>query len=208
LTEPAVDDPPIVARKTTKRRIRMVLVLLVAVAFVIPLGAALNGRVYGRVAHDDNDGPLKGGAATKVSAPTDIGQPMTYALFSVMNTSGKPATLDDIRLVPEPTGEFEVIDILLAGPERQLAGTSEDGFPPNDLLPYLKPVDGAVIAAGDTGEALVVVGLRLNRLGQASFQEIHIDYRLGGRRYTGRYQSAYVLCTPREVKDCGSGEGR
>lgn len=198
-------EPSDESTKPSRRRGRVLLVLLLAVA----TGFFLKGQITKdwRVVHaSGSGGPLDAGvSSTRIAFPVDLGQPFTFGTLSMHNEGDRPLMLESIRPMPPLSPGFRLVEVLVAqDPDRDLnsVGTSRIFPPTSDELGRLRPFHGAVVvprAENNDRSTAVVMGLQLDRQGVFSFERIEVDYRVGSKPYTVKVDLGFLTCGPRTV---------
>jgi hypothetical protein len=187
---------------------------LALAALVVVAAGALAFLVQSnrRVVHAFNQGPIQGGGATGTRIIADeLGQAVTFGGIVLENSSSSPAVLEEIRVVPPLDDGIKILAIEVAGRERRYGMVGADqGFPPPDLAPHLRPYRGAVIPplrtpAGEEGVE-IVFGFRIDRAGSYGFREVHIDYRVGKKRHTVQLEDGFLACAPQSAFPDGCGD--
>ena len=178
-------------------------IFLVTAALVLAVaGAVVFSRSSGPAFHDDDTGPVRTNTDTVTSLPVEVGQVFTFGGIILKNYTDEPATLEGIRFEPPLGAAMSLVDLQVAGDDRNvgLVGSAAE-FPPARIpAEALRPFEGAVVprrSDDPKGRGLeVLVGLRVNVQGEFGFRHAVIDYRIGGRRHSVRVNDGFIACAP------------
>jgi hypothetical protein len=194
-------DPPLStgrSRGVGSRRI----VLIVAALVVAVAGGMVVSRVSGPAFHDFESGPVKTDTDTITSLPVEVGQVFTFGGIVLKNYTDHQATLESIRFEPPLGSGMTLVDLKVAGDDRNvgLVGSSVE-FPP-ELIPAkaLRSFEGAVVPSrpDDPGKRGVelLMGLRVNKPGEFGFRHVVVEYRTSGKSHRVRLNDGFIACAP------------
>jgi hypothetical protein len=91
-----------------------------------------------------------------------------------------------VQVASEPDREFATVGAI-------------DGYPPAGFdIGRLVPLKGATVPSktsseGERGAALIM-GFRFEGGDLASFRQVHVEYRVGSRRYRAKLDQALIVC--------------
>ena len=115
----------------------------------------------------------------------------------------EPITLTSLELVDAPS-EMQIIDVLLAGPERHQNGQVSYKFPPKvDGADELHPAFNTVLDPSEMGHQLLI-GLRVTREGKWKRGGLKVHYESQGVKYVLTTIAELTVCTPKFVASDGS----
>ena len=195
-----VDPLPVPDRSRwvgSRRIIFIVVPLVLAVA-----GSLVFDRLTGPVFHDDDSGPVRTDSNTITSLPVEVGQVFTFGGIILKNYTNDPATLESIRFEPPLGSAVTLVDLKVAGDDRNvgLVGSAVE-YPPTRIpTEALLPFKGAVVprrSEDPKGRGLeLFMGLRVNVQGEFGFRHTVLDYRIGGRLHSVRLNDGFITCAP------------
>ena len=142
----------------------------------------------------------------------EVGDEFTDGYERVLLTGDQPGVLERIEMVGPHVDHFEVLGVLLAGPNRKTGSVQVyDGFTdrPTDRaargLGPLIPAEGARLAPGKVGSVLQI-GLKVVKPGLAIRTGVRIYYSVGdeGTSPTNREASSSVRREPLTTRASGS----
>lgn len=130
----------------------------------------------------------------------EVGDEFTDGWERVLLTGDEPGVLERIELVGPDVDHFEVLGVLLAGPDRKTGALQVyDGFTdkPTDRIARglgpLVPAVGARLAPGKVGSVLQI-GLKVLKPGLAIRTGIRIYYAVGDEKYVSYQPGGIVVC--------------
>jgi len=176
-------------------------------AAVATLGVLALGGVWTGITYDiEPDGLWVEGGPLRV--PDQNGYVVRYESgevftdgFQRLLLEGKaPGVLERVELVGPDADHFEVVGILLAGPDREVGSVQVyDGFDGSATDPAVRglgrlvPAEGADLATGKTGSVLQI-GMRVVKPGLAVRSGIRVYYSVGETRYSAFQPGGVVVC--------------
>ncbi|MGH9034232.1 MAG: hypothetical protein ACRD0O_00580 [Acidimicrobiia bacterium] len=154
-------------------------------------------------------GPLAAGdASDAVSIPQPPGEDVTFGHVVVSNPGRSVAILEKVSFEPPLPDNLMLLGIQVASdPDRELATVGADiGYPPADSdIGRLIPLEGAKVPSKSTPEgergAALIMGFRLRDGDLAGFRQVHVEYRVGSRRYKAKLDHAFIVCSTTAYPD-------
>jgi hypothetical protein len=173
---------------------------LLFVLFVSP--GPLRPGGGGISAFGEDPGPLTAGAASVIGSHDQPGNVITYGHIILLNTGRALASLERVSFEPPLPENLTFLGIQVASdPDREIATVGAvDGYPPagTDIGP-LVPFTGAKVYPKDTVEgdrgAALIMGFRFEGGDVASFRYVHVDYRVGHRKYRAKLDQTLIVCS-------------
>lgn len=175
--------------------------------------AALAGALVGLVYDIEPDGLWTDGGPLRV--PDQNGYVVRYSTGEVFTDGYQrlllegdgPGVLRRVELVGPDADHFEVVGVLLAGPDRKVGSIQVyDGFGDSATDPALRglgtlvPAEGAELAPGRTGSVLQI-GMRVVKPGLAVRSGVRIFYSVGDNRYSAFQPGGVVVCPEGRTDD-------
>jgi hypothetical protein len=162
-----------------------------------------------------SDGPLDGGLGRVDGQPVAVDDPYTMGSALLLNEANEPAIIEDVRLVGIH-GPLKILATLsrpVPGEDGKALSGGEEAYPPTDFpakpLSELNvvPVAKTRTEGGSPGEGLqLFFGVEITEPGVAWAERVEVTYKVGGKRYTERFDRAFVLCAPAEAYETCSTE--
>lgn len=183
--------------------------LLCAVALVLAVGVTawvLRNELFGATAGYADDGPVIVPDQHGYLVRYSVGDVFTDGFERVKLAGDRPGVLERVELVGPGVDHFELLGVLLAGPQRKTGSVQVyDGFtdeptgPSVEGLGKLVPAEGARLATGKVGSVLQI-GLKVVKPGIAIRTGIRIYYSVGDTQFVS-YQPGGIVNCPQGTSD-------
>lgn len=137
----------------------------------------------------------------------EVGEVFTDGYERVLLTGSRPGTLERVEIVGPNVDHFEMVGVLLAGPDRRTGSVQAyPGFSAHPTYPHtrglgkLVPAEGATLAPGEVGSVLQI-GLKVLKPGLAIRSGVRLYYTVDGEKFTSYQPGAIVVCPEDRTDD-------